>query len=302
MSRSIIANMSNISNQFKAQMGSGTTNRNDYIESISTAVEQSWWDSIVAKLDSFLSHITNGSWSLSEKTVLIHKVDYFKKELINKLKTVELNNPEDIENVASSIDREIFAFVMKNISTKPLTPDVNLCLKSEKGAVPVIQLNSASGLLAEYPGLTKAELLFQNYTPKANNIPQELSQQLCTLMLLCEQSVLWSNTYNDAYLNLTQNINSETARLFAELYAKWDRTCVVEIGMCLCNFQSYIKENGYNIIPPIDYGSARQPKSSFGEKITLWNSIVTWSETANSSVPSTMLSIKDNIYAFLDIA
>ncbi|EFO2135531.1 hypothetical protein DPI70_24985, partial [Escherichia coli] len=96
--------------------------------------------------------------------------------------------------------------------------------------------------------------------------------------------------------------NVKTASSFAKLYdAKWDCNCV-ELGLCLCKFRTYIEEENYDTIPPIDYGLVLQSEFNSDEKIKLWNFIIAWSKTADSTDLSAMLSIKDEIYAFLDIA
>lgn len=289
-----------MSEQFRTQMRTTATTKEDYQRVINETFVAGYWDLIVAKLDSLLNYITNGSWSLSEKTVLINEIDNLRRTLLGKLNGFSAEALNDHENIACDIDREVFRFVMKNISTRPLLSDVTLSLKLNQGGLIAIQLNSASGLLAEFPDYTAEDFLFQNYDPnKAKHIPQKLSQLLCTLMSLCEQSYLWEKLYSDVYLDLSRNVNDVTAETLVFLNNKYDRFSFY-IAQTLSELQCYIREERYDCTPPLSLElSAR---SVYSEKSELWFSIRDWIKAADADNLSNMLSIKGDISTFLDIA
>ncbi len=305
---SIITGMSD---QFKTQIQSDITrgrSKNDYIRLINDTfvVKKSCWDLIVAKLDSLLSYITNGSWSVSEKTVLIHEMDAFKTKLIETLNKYpdRLIEPEII---TSAIDRDIFCFVMKNISTKSLSPDVALCLKSKNGAYPVIQLNSADGLLAEFPSniSVSEDLQFQDYDPnKAKHISQKLSQLLCSLALLHEQIYAWDHSlYNELLSDLRKNTDAATVNAFTSLADKYVADLKFNIAATLNELQEYLRESVNGVTNPINL-DLRNKIKNYKDKESLWfDSIRPWVTTAVSSNLSEMpKGMKGNIYTFLDVA
>lgn len=286
---SIISGMSGMSEQFRTQMHTNATTIENYERVINDTFVAKKWDLFFAKLDSFLNYITNGSWSLSEKTVLIHEIDNFRGKLLTKLDSIPTDKLNDLENIACTIDRELFRFVMKNISTKPLSPDVTLDLKLNQEGRPVIQLNSASGLLAEYPDNRFIQF------HEAKHIPQGLSQLLCTLMSLCEQSCLWPELYQDVYHDLSENVSTAAAHSFAELD---DFDFSSRITVALSELRTYLKLTGYDaVIPmPLDF---YLDHATFNKKTELWNSIQEWIKTATPNDLSAIQSIKDNICDFL---
>lgn len=290
--------------QFRAQIQPNAT-KEDYQRLINATfvMEKGYWDLIVAKLDSLLNYITNGSWSLSEKTVLINKIDYFRGTLLMKLDGFFTNGLNYYRgDFTCTIDREIFCFVMKNISTKPLSSDVTLNLKLNQGGLPAIQLNSASRLLAEYPDniTITGGLQFQDYDPnKAKHIPQELSQLLCALMSLCEQSCLWNELYNEIYGNLTYNAGTVAANSLANLNNKCNHFNS-RITAALSELREYISLTGFDHRNPINFDLFTNKVATFSEKTRLWTSIQNWIKAADPNELTNMLSIKSNIYAFLD--
>ena len=296
--------LTDMSAQFRAQIQPNATTKEDYERVINATfvMEKGYWDLIVAKLDSLLNYITNGSWSLSEKTVLINEIDNFRGTLLGKLNGLSVEALNNRENIVCTIDREVFRFVMKNISTKPLSSDVTLGLKTNQEGPSVIQLNSASGLLAEYPDniTITGDLQFQDYDPnKAKHIPPKLSQLLCTLMSLCEQSCLWNSLYNDVYLDLTKSVDNVAADSFAGLGNKFDHFSD-RITVALSELREYISSTGFDHINPINLEFFTNKFATFSEKTGLWTSIQNWIKAVDPNELTNMLSIKSDIYAFLD--
>ncbi|KAB3084524.1 hypothetical protein F9222_25265 [Escherichia coli] len=297
--------LTDMSAQFRAQIQPNVTKKEDYQRLINATfvMGKDYWDLIVAKLDSLLSYITNGSWSVSEKTLLIYEIDNFRGTLLEKLNGFSTEALNNRENIACTIDREVFRFVMKNISTRALLSDVTLSLKTNQGGLPAIQLNSASGLLAEFPGDTVEDLRFQNYDPnKAKHIPPELSQLLCTLMSLCEQSDLWNRLYNSAYTDLKNNVNDATANSLASLDESDHFNS--RIVATLSELREYISSRAFNHSNPIDLELGLKVPETFKKMTKAWFSIVEWANNKelNPNTLPAMLSIRSDISTFLGIA
>lgn len=110
MSQLNITGISNQLNRFKTQIQSESIKTKEgYTGLLNDALKQSYWDLMVAKLDVFLNQITNGSWSLSEKTVLIQNVDSFKRTFVDKLNKVPVSGlVDDYNYMLGWIDRETF--------------------------------------------------------------------------------------------------------------------------------------------------------------------------------------------------
>lgn len=286
-----MSTVTDIATQFRARMLSNNfaLSKNGYINSIKNTSVVSFWDSIVAKLDSLLSYVTNGSWSVSEKTALIHKMDAFKKKLIDEL------NGTGFANMPSTIDRKIFYFMMETISEKSLLPDINLSLTLGESGEHFIQLKCAGGVLAEYHGNFNGALYLQNYNlDDAKYMPPELSQRLCSFMSLWEQFYLWSKLNNQLCLDLNRNANEAANHSLTILLEKQDKYILDCLKGALCNLQDYLRESGYNYNTFISINFTGDPKITSD----LWFSIARWVDAAKINDTTFKLpeSVKNNIY------
>lgn len=264
-----MSTVNDISTQFRTRMLSQDFNLStDYKNLIKNTSVVSFWDSIVAKLDSLLSYITNGSWSESEKTVLIKKMDDFKAELIDKLNDTA---PFDI---SSTIDREIFCFMMKAISGKSLSPDIKLSLKSGEHVIQL--LNSAGGVLAEYHGNYTGDhrFLSQGYNPNnVTHIPSELSQKLCSFVSLWDRFSLQDNLCKQLLTDLSQNINATACQLLTELINNEQEINILCLETAFHDLKNYIQNNKSKCEDAISAGDDSIKTS--------WSHIVNWVDGKN---------------------
>ena len=302
MSQLNITGMSNQLNRFKTQIQSELVRtKGKYIGLLNDALKQSYWDLMVAKLDLFLNQITNGSWSLSEKTVLIQKVDSFKESFSCRLNELNNNVLANSEYMSIWIDKEIFCFVLREMSTAQLSSDINLSLKSEKGAQSVIQLNNASGLLAEYPLNFNEGTVLPDYTSEmAKYIPQQLSQRLYTLMSLYEQYRSGDGLHNEVILGILGTTeNGLTLDLLASLLDKRINSVNRQLNNALNELRDYLNTSGYDHHTPVDLSSLTNEVPSES-----WFPVRDWLIAANTnvgSVPDMPEDIQENIYALLNI-
>lgn len=260
----------------------------DYKNLIKNTSVVSFWDSIVAKLDSLLSYITNGSWSESKKTVLIKKMDAFKAKLI-----VKLNDTLPV-NIYSTIDHEIFCFMMETISEKVLSPDVHLSLKSGEHA---IQLNSTDGVLAEYHGsyIGDHRFLSQDYNPNnATHIPSELSQKLSSFMSLWDKFFLWDYLCTQLLTDLNQTISLIAKQSLTELINNQRDSKIRDLKTAFLDLKNYIQNNRDECVISAGDDSIK----------TSWSRIVDWVDGKNVKIKDPWLIkspslLEDDIYNLL---
>ncbi len=298
MSQLNITGISNQLNRFKTQIQSESIKTKEgYTGLLNDALKQSYWDLMVAKLDIFLNQITNGSWSLSKKTVLIQHVDSFKESFFHRLNELPDEILKNSEFMSFWIDREIFSFATREILTAQLTSDVSLSLKSEKEACPAIQLSSASRLLAEYPLSSNKRTVFPDYTSEmAKYIPQELSQRLYTLM----SSYKWYHSLPRLQNELTFELKSITnSPFFDSLISLVQDSFASQVNSTLNGLRDYLNTSGYGNHTPFDLSSLTNevPTES-------WFPVRDWLMAANTnvgSVPDMPDNIQKNIYALLNL-
>lgn len=260
----------------------------DYKNLIKNTSVVSFWDSIVAKLDSLLSYITNGSWSESDKTVLIKKMDDFKAKLI-----VKLNGTVPV-NIYSTIDREIFCFMMETISEMRLSPDIHLSLKSGEHA---IQLNSTDGVLAEYHGsyIGDHRFLPQGYNPNnATHIPSELSQKLSSFMSLWDKFFLWDYLCTQLLADLNQTISPIAGQSLTELINNQRDSKILDLKTAFLDLKNYIQNNRDECVISAGDDSIK----------TSWSHIVDWVDGKNVRIKDPWLIkspslLEDDIYNLL---
>ena len=139
-----------------------------------------------AKLDSFLQKITNGLWPASEKEVLIHNMGGLRTQLAQQIRDL---TDEELSDVALYLDRIIFLFTIECLSTiddaaqnYSLQPEID----NDVFTVQLCRKNNDK-ILAKLPLQVinyNFNTLVHRYNQKnTDNIPQELSQKLCALLI-----------------------------------------------------------------------------------------------------------------------
>lgn len=298
MSQLNITGISNQLNRFKTQIQSESIKTKEgYTGLLNDALKQSYWDLMVAKLDVFLNQITNGSWSLSEKTVLIQKVDSFKESFSCRLNELSDKVLANSEHMSSWIDKEIFCFVLREMSTAQLPFNINFSLKSEKEAQSVIQLNNAGELLAEYPFKFNKGTVLPKYGPEMEkHIPPELSQRLYTLMSSYEQYCSWRKSHDDLMLDIMNTTPDELP--FDSLQFSLDKHISLKFYDTLFELRSYLNSSGYNTFSPVNLTLTNDVPSES------WFPVRDWLIAANTNVGTASDmpdEIQGHIYALLNI-
>ncbi|KAB3084386.1 hypothetical protein F9222_25355 [Escherichia coli] len=146
-----------------------------------------------AKLDAFLQKITNGLWPASEKEVLIHNMGGLRTQLAQQIRDL---TDEQLSDVALYLDRIIFLFTIECLSTiDDAAQNYSLQLGADSGIIYdnydvfTVQLcrKNSDKVLAKLPLQVinyNFNTLVHRYNQKnTDNIPQDLSQQLCALLI-----------------------------------------------------------------------------------------------------------------------